>query len=284
MLGTIDRDVVFRLLEALAGGDAAAVLAAAGEADTFAPDYAALLADLLSLLQRTALAQVLPDAIDDSYGDREAVLRLAGAMLPEDVQLFYQIGLLGRRDLDLAPDTRGGFEMVLLRMLAFRPVGAGQETASGPAPERVAAAGLAPGPTAAPTAPAAGTQTAAWREIIEALGLSGLTRELALNCALVEETADAVTLCLDPAHVHLLNKARAGQIEAALRRYRGRDLRLKVTEQGEAAAESPARQQAREADDRRQRAIESIEADENIKALQDAFGATVSYDSIRPRN
>ncbi len=92
---------IYRLLEALAASDAATLLAEIGKADDFAPDYAALLADLVSVLQRVALAQTLPDAIDDSHGDRAAVLELAGKLAPEDVQLFYQIGLIGRRDLPL---------------------------------------------------------------------------------------------------------------------------------------------------------------------------------------
>ena len=131
MLGTIDRDAVYRLLQALAAADAAALLAEVGKADEYAPDYAALLADLLTVLQRIALAQQLPDAIDDTFGDREAVLQLAGDIPSEDVQLYYQIGLLGRRDLSLAPDARGGFEMIMLRMLAFRPVAEGQSRETG---------------------------------------------------------------------------------------------------------------------------------------------------------
>jgi DNA polymerase-3 subunit gamma/tau len=121
MLGNIDRDVIYRILDALSQGDAARLMDEIAKADTFAPDYAALLADVVSVLQRIAIAQTLPDAVDDSYGDRDAVLALAAAMPAEDIQLYYQIALLGRRDLPFSPEPRGGFEMVMLRMLAFRP-------------------------------------------------------------------------------------------------------------------------------------------------------------------
>jgi DNA polymerase-3 subunit gamma/tau len=68
------------------------------------------------------MAQAVPDAIDNSWGDAERVSGLAGNMTAEDAQLFYQMALNGKRDLPLAPDARKGFEMIMLRMLAFRPL------------------------------------------------------------------------------------------------------------------------------------------------------------------
>jgi DNA polymerase III subunit gamma/tau len=78
---------------------------------------------MLSVLHRIAIAQALPEAVDNSHGDKERIMQLAQQLPAEDVQLFYQTALLGRRDLPLAPDARAGFEMVLLRMLAFKPQG-----------------------------------------------------------------------------------------------------------------------------------------------------------------
>lgn len=121
MLGTIDHGQVFGLLQALAAGDARALLAAVAELAEQGADFAGVLAELISTLQRVAIAQVLPEAADNSLGDQARVLELAGQVSAEDVQLFYQLALHGRRDLPLAPDPRGGFEMALLRMLAFRP-------------------------------------------------------------------------------------------------------------------------------------------------------------------
>ena len=88
------------------------------------PDWGGVLAEILNVLHRVAIAQALPEAIDNGQGDRERVLALAQALPAEDVQFYYQMGLIGRRDLPLAPDPRSGFEMVLLRMLAFRPADA----------------------------------------------------------------------------------------------------------------------------------------------------------------
>ncbi len=123
MLGTIDQAQVYKVLDALSEGQARGVMDSVAELSEHSPDYVAVLADMLSALHRVALAQALPDVVDNSQGDREHILNLAGRMTSEDVQLYYQTGLIGRRDLPLSPDPRSGFEMVLLRMLAFRPDG-----------------------------------------------------------------------------------------------------------------------------------------------------------------
>lgn len=132
MLGTIDHGQVFGLLDALADHDAPGALAAVAQLAEQGADFAGVLAEVISTLQRVAIAQVLPAAADNSQGDQERILHLAGRLSGEDVQLFYQLGLHGRRDLPLAPDPRGGFEMALLRMLAFRPGSLEQDAATPP--------------------------------------------------------------------------------------------------------------------------------------------------------
>jgi DNA polymerase III subunit gamma/tau len=121
MLGTLDRGQVYGVLDALLQGDARALLAAVGHLAEQGPDWAGVLAEMLDVLHRVAIAQALPEAVDNGQGDRDRVLALAEALPAEDVQFYYQMGLIGRRDLQLAPQPRAGFEMVLLRMLAFRP-------------------------------------------------------------------------------------------------------------------------------------------------------------------
>lgn len=152
MLGTIDQAAVYEIVTALASLDGKAVLTAVEHMAEHAPDYASALAEMLSVLHRVAIAQALPEAVDNSHGDRERIMQLAQQLPPEDVQLFYQTALLGRRDLPLAPDPRAGFEMVLLRMLAFKPQGvlevpanalpAGQASSLASTPAPVAAASV----------------------------------------------------------------------------------------------------------------------------------------------
>lgn len=166
MLGSLDHGQVYGVLQALLEGDARALLEAVRNLAEQGPDWAGVLAEMLNVLHRVAIAQALPEAVDNGQGDRDRVLALAAALPAEDVQFYYQMGLIGRRDLPLAPDPRGGFEMVLLRMLAFRPadtddapkpllkpVGISQATADPATP--VAAPALAAVPPAAAVQPAA---------------------------------------------------------------------------------------------------------------------------------
>ncbi len=111
MLGSIEHGYVVELLRALAAADGATVLRTVERLSQQTPDYEGVLAELLGYLQQIAIAQTLPDAVDEHLDEREAVLDLARQMPAEDVQLYYQIGLIGRRDLQLAPDLRGGLEM-----------------------------------------------------------------------------------------------------------------------------------------------------------------------------
>ncbi|MFJ2540459.1 DNA polymerase III subunit gamma/tau [Pseudomonas sp. NPDC087614] len=170
MLGTLDHGQVYDVLHSLIEGDAKALLEAVRHLAEQGPDWNGVLSEILNVLHRVAIAQALPEGVDNGHGDRDRVLALAQALPAEDVQFYYQMGLIGRRDLPLAPDPRGGFEMVLLRMLAFRPadtvdaprqplkpVGISQATvdsanavAAAPEAAPVVAAAIAPAPAPAP--------------------------------------------------------------------------------------------------------------------------------------
>ncbi|WP_298188404.1 DNA polymerase III subunit gamma/tau [uncultured Pseudomonas sp.] len=121
MLGTLDHGQVYGVLHALLEGDARGLIDAVRHLAEQGPDWSGVLSEMLNVLHRVAIAQALPEAVDNGQGDRERVLELARVLPSEDVQFYYQMGLIGRRDLPLSPDPRSGFEMVLLRMLAFRP-------------------------------------------------------------------------------------------------------------------------------------------------------------------
>ncbi|WP_339674683.1 DNA polymerase III subunit gamma/tau [uncultured Zhongshania sp.] len=123
MLGTIDHNSVYRLIEALASSDGAGLLAVVADLAEMGADFPGVISELLLVMHRLAVAQTVPDGLDNSLGDRSKIIELAGKLTAEDVQFYYQIGLAGRRDMGLAPDPRAGLEMVLLRMLAFKPQG-----------------------------------------------------------------------------------------------------------------------------------------------------------------
>ncbi|GAB5994668.1 DNA polymerase III subunit gamma/tau [Aeromonas enteropelogenes] len=121
MLGTLDHRHLHQLLEAILRQDAPATMAKITEIATLGPDFDQLHAELEALLHRIAMAQLLPASVQEQGADADALLQLAKAMSPEEVQLCYQIVLGGRKDLPWAPDGRTALEMTCLRMLAFSP-------------------------------------------------------------------------------------------------------------------------------------------------------------------
>ena len=121
MLGTIDQRDIERLVRALVERDGPGLLSEINRISDFAPDFGNILADLLSLFHRVTMEQVVPGSADNALGDAAEVQALARQLSAEDAQLFYQAALIGRKDLTITPDARMGFEMTLLRMLAFRP-------------------------------------------------------------------------------------------------------------------------------------------------------------------
>jgi len=132
MLGSIDHQEVYDLIDAVIAEDGARLLEKIAALSEFAPDYAALLDNILAVLHRVAIAHAVPDAVDNAQGDRELVLAAAQQVSAQQVQLLYQIGLIGQRDMPLAPMPRIGFEMVLLRMMSFNPEGSDPESGTGP--------------------------------------------------------------------------------------------------------------------------------------------------------
>jgi len=121
MLGVIDRDYIVRLMQCLVDGDVAAAMTTVASIAGQAPDYQSILAELISMLHRLAICQAIPDSLDNMLGDKTQLLAWAKQLTAENVQLLYQVALIGRRDLAWSPDLRSGFEMTLLRMLLFKP-------------------------------------------------------------------------------------------------------------------------------------------------------------------
>jgi len=290
MLGTVDRQQVLQLARLLAARDQAALLAFARTLEQWSPDYVQMLDELNSLLARVALYQTLNGPYDDEdLVPAEAMAALAEAISPEDLQLYYQIGLLGRRDLPLAVDQPAGFAMTLLRMLAFRP-GSVEDTAASGTSSATPVAVRAGGISAAAAAPSPGQSAPAgklelnaanWLEIVGKLGLSGMARQLAAHCAFGGLQGPVLKLLLDPRSQSIRTRSNEEKLAAALSGYAGENLRLQI----ELAADAPvtaARERDREADARLANARAALEEDPNIQALREKMGATIFVESIRP--
>jgi len=163
MLGTLDHRHVLALLECLAELNAASLLAEVATLAEQGPDYGGVLDDMASVFHRLAIAQMVPSALDNGHGDRDALLALASRFTGEDVQLYYQIALQGRADMANAPDARTALEMTLLRMLAFRPQGV-PRPAQTPLPMTGQPEGAAQAPAPQVSAPQAPAQQAPVQE------------------------------------------------------------------------------------------------------------------------
>jgi DNA polymerase III subunit gamma/tau len=296
MLGTVARDHVVRLAEHLVTPDAAALMREVRALDQWAPDHAQLLDELAGLLTRIALKQAVPDLAEDELYPAEVVERLARELSREDVQLYYQVAILGRRDLPLAPDPRTGFEMTLLRMVAFRPASQSPATVEGaatrplrtvtPPPSGSAVRPLAPvaRPAApvspAPVAAAPQGDTRAWGEILAQLDLQGAARQLASHCALLGRDGSVVRLALDPKHETVRTRAQEEKLAQALSRYYGEPVRIELI--AEEPADTPARAQQRASLAQLEAARQTLEEDATVRALKERFGATVQPESVRP--
>jgi DNA polymerase III subunit gamma/tau len=283
MLGTLDRAQVFEIVEALVARDAKKVLACVEVLDERAPDYREVLADLAALLQKLALLQAVPDLQLDEAEDIETYKRLASALSPEDAQLFYQIAIVGRRDLELAPDVRGGFEMVMLRMLAFGVADGTQAQLSSPAPQVKAAAVAAPSTATASPKPAAAAPGTVkdWPAMVAQMNLQGMVKELAAHSTFAGRQGNKVQLVLDADGEHFRRPQLEEKLAQALSAYFGEPVRLELSV-ADRALDTLARQQKAAADDRVQQARAAIENDPNVRAMRDMFGATVTPDSVRP--
>jgi DNA polymerase-3 subunit gamma/tau len=280
MLGTIDRGHVGRLIDALARSDGPALLAEVRDLDRDAPDYDRALVELTAFLQRVAIVQIVPEAAQqDEEFDEASLTRLAAAISPEDVQLYYQIALGGRRDLSVAPEPRLGFEMTLLRMLAFRP---DTGVAQAGIPQARAPAQSAPAQSA-PNVRLTSIDAGNWSTVVEAASLSGMVRQFALNCVPAKFEHDALTLKIDQATADRRTRPIEEKLAQGLSKYFGRDIRV-IFETAQAALATPARQRALEEQDKTARAATAFESDPAVKGLRERFGADVDAASVKPSN
>ena len=288
MLGTIERTHVRALLEALASRNGAATLAAVAQLDERAPDYQLVLDDLASALQRIAVAQAVPAAAA-ALDEAESIKVMAGRLDPADVQHYYQIALMGKRDLGLAPSPRAGFEMTLLRMLAFQPLD-GAPAVAGSGQTSVPQASIAPAPksqqAAATAAPVAVVAASPWREpdwnsLVESLGLKGAAQQLAANCVYRRREGATLYLEIDAAHQQMVTGQLQGRLEEALSRHYGETLKVRI-QAGEGVLVTPAKlDQQREAD-KLAAARSAIASDPNVRELCDAFGTQVNQELVKP--
>jgi DNA polymerase-3 subunit gamma/tau len=320
MLGSVEQRHVHELIEALAAKDAGRAIGVIGEVFAQARDMGQLLLDLAEGLHRVALIQKLPDYRDDSRSDWETLLALAASLEPEDLQLYYQIAIIGRRDLELAPSARSGCEMTLLRMLAFEPAsgqgnsgrGTGIQKPDGRtrSPSAASAATASPvekpadqlvdqssggsvdKPQPARMKPVDETGDAwradhklsagSWAELIGRLKLNGSVRMVA-GLLLVQEVSEPqITFKAAPDDLMLVTDRFRQALEKALVAYLGGPVRLSIKASDSADLATPARLEQTRVDRSQAEAEAAIDNDPLVNKLCKRFDAEVLRESIRP--
>lgn len=292
MLGTVAQQPVVDILRALAQHDVNAMLTVVAEVAHLTPDFAGIVQSMLYILHRIALYQVAPLSLEQEP-DGEAIAELATLLLPEDVQLYYQIALIGQRDLGLAPDPRIGFEMILLRMLTFKPAAPSQNLSAPQIKQPTPIANTAAiSNSTSPVAALADTPIVKsidslpadlndWSKMIAHMKLDGLTRQLANNCILDTIDDNHCHLIVDAGYQHLCGGVPEAKLQQALQKLRSPHLKLTINP-AKVALVTPATALIKANADKQQAAVESIHNDKNILALKTQFDARIMPDTIEP--
>jgi DNA polymerase-3 subunit gamma/tau len=292
MIGTIGADQIYLLLEALANSDGKQVMTLVAQMAERAADFSNAMQELLAMLHQIGVLQIVTEYEPDEAYDPQRLRDIAQAISLEDVQLYYQIVLLGQKELDLAPDPRSGFEMVLLRLLAFTPVhpealptegnnnairAKGRERSNqSAAPEDNNRKVVAEQTTAPST-----VDPSDWSAFVHAMNLGGITRELAHNCSLESWDGKTLRLTLDTS----MKQLRVGQSEKRLldsiNRLLGRETKLLITE-AVPDRETPAMRLNRQQQERQKEAETKLMNDPLVHEMEERFSAQLMTDSIRP--
>jgi DNA polymerase-3 subunit gamma/tau len=302
MLGAIDQGYLFGLLEALRDQNGIALLEIADNMAARSVAFDTALQGLATLLHRIALAQTVPQAIADDEPERLRLLEMAQAFAPEEVQLFYQIAIHGRDEIDLAPDEYAGFTMTILRMLAFAPARGGSQPAKAasaaakpiatksvaatnkvPPANKVESASKAEYVAAMPAASSAATSgnQPDWGVLLQQLNLQSMAQQLAKHCVLESFSDGQITLRLSQEQKQLNSKMATEKLQAALGEYFAKPMKLNIV-LGKTEITTPAviEQQGKQLKQRQ--ANDSIAQDNFVREAQAELDAKLIEESIKP--
>jgi DNA polymerase-3 subunit gamma/tau len=301
MMGTVSRDYVFGLVEALVARDGKLLMHKIDALADRSPDFRSVLDELLRMLHRVAVLQTVPDLNVENEVDHERYAWMVETIPADEVQLYYQIGITGKRDMPMAPDLRSGFEMVMLRMLAFQP-GAASQSAEAPrqaqkkSPETIAVPAVKQAQTiiekvekqqqTAPVAPVSQDaelpQSVDWNQLQTRLKLGGISGQLAMNCAFDSVDGNLFKLVLPEEHQALQSEMAVKKIEEELRKHLGCTALVLEIKHGEPQVDTPAQRKLRQENQRLAEAKADMVNDPFVKELQQQLGARVIDETIKP--
>jgi DNA polymerase-3 subunit gamma/tau len=307
MLGAIDQSYLFNLIQAVIDQDGQKVIEIAKHMDERNLSFEAALNDLANLIQIISVTQAIPESLEVSYLDRDQVIALSKKISAEQLQLLYQITILGRRDLYLAPDEYAGFTMTLLRMLSFAPQDA--VIAKNPAIAKTDVAHSATKMESAAISKDVSSETfeikkkievtheidedisdkeiskeavpfnGNWRELVDQLKL-GLVKALAQQSELVSFKNNEIILSIADEHKHLLNEAYQKKLELSLSEHFSQRIKLVILQKG--ANNSPLKQKQEERSTLMKDTENAILQDQFVKSLLTEFNAEIIPSSIKP--
>ena len=293
MLGTVDLDYLLSILEAVHSGDSPELLRLAADMALHSLSFSLALQELAGLLTRLQIAQCVPNSLDDEDPDRNRLDGLAARLSPEFIQLAYQIVIHGRAELAMAPDEYAGFVMTLLRLHGFRPESVADVVQAVQSSVQPMMAAKGAGATQVSRAPesaqvqASGKDRAEggpgneWRDMVAALQLNGLARELAQHCELIEIGESGCVLRLAPVHGHLQMKPAPERLQQALSTYLGRPVAVRF-EIAPTEGDTPAGAVDRERREQQEEAVASIRKDAFVRDVIENFDASLVESSIKP--
>lgn len=285
MLGTIEPTTLYELLTAIHLHDGNQIMNAVNELALQGADFSKVLAELLAVLHQVALIQAIPN-LSTATEYPAAIHALAQQISREDVQLYYQIALLGQRDFPFAPTPRIGFEMPVLRMLAFKPHTMGIKTnASNNSSVKNSTITAAPktspsATTTVSTQPHSGPINS-WPELLLKLNLSGAALALAQQCSMKIFSESKIQLILHPNFRALLQPKQVARIHEALNNYLGKTIEFNI-DVGTPDSETPADLTRREQEKRKHDATDAIFKDETVQRIMQTFDAKIIETSIEP--
>lgn len=263
MLGNMAQDDLLPLLEALATQNGNQLFNVIAHFAERAPDFQNVLADLIRIFHQLALMQILPDM----QLSNKSLTPFVNHFTPQDLQLYYQIALLGRRDLPLAATPQQGFEMIMLRMLAFKPNAIIKDS-----PPKITPVQAHPKTTIA-------SELIEWRDILPKLELSGMAYALASNCTLENMIDNKITLALSVSHQPMLNLKLKERIIEALSRFFQKSIQLEInTTTAELA--TPIKQEQSEHTQRLAKAKEAMMENSQIKQFLELYDASVEVSFV----
>ena len=298
MLGSVDKKYIHQIMISIVNNDASELIKTIDNIGQYFPNYENLLIDLAEIFQRLAILNLTQEPFENNQFEYD-LSEYDNSFDSEEIQLNYQIALMGRRDLDLAPSHKVGFEMCLLRMIAFKPHSS-DETDKKDQTIKSKENVFEKDPKSTVNVDSTEknnkktssfkdsisikSEKIIWSELVDELDINGATKTLADNCSFDRKEGDTFYIILDKKSSSYYSKERESNLSQALSNFFKKTIVIKI-DVGDVQRETPNQEKIREKNEKRDEAILGLQIDPKIKEIENAFsGASLDSDSIKLKN